>query len=363
METSFTGPVGFCIEGMSGPGSGAWTRLRLIVQGLVSAGLDVHILGEIGLHDDVETWPVTSVKLLPKLSKLQRVLGRAQRISAFARATGSRVIHLEAPPFIGSKEVPTICTVHDLRHFDEGMAPKFGAQRLYSRIVMPHYSPNIRGWLGVSRYGVADIQKRLRIASDRIFLVPPIVSAPIIALPLAPLLAQKYVLALGHLEPRKNLETLVRATKEIAWPAELELWIAGENRGSLRSLQALAGPQDKKVRFLGPVSEGDKWRLLSEAAMVAVPSLVEGFGLVAVEAPLSGSIALVSDRTALPELAAHPLAQISAQKPALWAERISALASDPEKIQEILASQLMLSSDFRAGSVIPGLLEVYGKLA
>jgi len=361
-EARFTGPVGFCIEGMSGPGSGAWSRLTLIVPGLVAAGLDVHILGEANSHDEATSWGASSVELIPKLSKLKRLMGRGERISAFARATGSRVIHLEAPPFTGSNGVPTIVALHDLRHFGERVGHFFSAQRLYSRYVMPRYAPNISGWMALSEFGVADIQSKLRIPSDKIFLVPPIVAGPEKTATRFPPEGVAFVLALGHLEERKNLETLVRASKEVSWPPALELWIAGKDQGSLAMLRKLAGPENTRVKFLGPVNEAEKWRLLREAAMVVVPSLFEGFGIVAVEGPLVGSIALVSDRTALPELASHPLAQIPAQDYTLWAERIATLNSSPQKVAEILAAQVKHSSSFEAKSVIPRLLSMYEKL-
>jgi glycosyltransferase involved in cell wall biosynthesis len=56
------------------------------------------------------------------------------------------------------------------------------------------------------------------------------------------------------------------------------------------------------VRFTGPLPEADLVRLLQSAAVVAIPSLYEGFSLPAIEAMACGTALVATDAGALPEV-------------------------------------------------------------
>jgi glycosyltransferase involved in cell wall biosynthesis len=114
----------------------------------------------------------------------------------------------------------------------------------------------------------------------------------------------RYVLALGTVEPRKDLPTLVAAFDGVAADdADVRLVLAGPDGWGAEALAAAldrAGHADRVVR-LGFVSEADRGDLLAGAAVVAVPSVYEGFGLVAAEALLAGRPVVASTAGALPE--------------------------------------------------------------
>lgn len=353
--------VGFCMEGMSGPGSGAWTRLSNLVRGLIRAGVSVHVLGEKGVHEEANLWNASTVTLIGKMTKVQRFLGRPSRISEFAKSTGSQFIHLEAPPFIGSKTVPTLGTIHDLRELQKDGGGSFAARFYYSHILRLT-ARSIKGWVGLSSYGVNEIEQGLRIPRNRVFLLPPIVDSPTVVMQKTPSSSPRYVLALGHLEQRKNLETVIRASSEPRWPNQLELWIAGDDHGIENELRKIAFCLNAPVRFLGPVTEHKKWELLKQASIVVIPSLLEGFGLVAIEATLAGTIALVSDRAALPEIAGHPMAEVNARDPVQWAQRVGMLLENQNLRSEVLDSQIRRATRFETGKVIETLFEIYRKL-
>jgi glycosyltransferase involved in cell wall biosynthesis len=355
--------IGFFVEGMSGPGSGSWTRLSLLVQGLVSAGAEVHILGDAGVHEQAHSWGVASLQLHPRLSKVERFARRRARISAFSRATGCTIVHIEAPPFIGSPEAICLASIHDLREMDGQNKGRLTASKFYFRHILPRFAPDIDGWLALSRYGVGEIQKKLGFPSNSVFLLPPIVTGAAKVLEAKPQGAQQFVLALGHLEKRKNLGVLIEASSSAQWPSTLELWIAGKDHGELARLRALAENTRTAVRFLGEVDEDTKWNLLHRASIVAVPSLLEGFGLVAVEAPLAGTPALVANRTALIEVAAHREALVDAQNPSQWAERVAALVNDNSRRAEVLSAQMRFAQSFGSESVTAKLLGIHEKFS
>ncbi|MEJ7845685.1 MAG: glycosyltransferase family 1 protein [Acidimicrobiales bacterium] len=102
----------------------------------------------------------------------------------------------------------------------------------------------------------------------------------------------RYVLAVGTVEPRKNLPRLVAAFDEVAaGDPELRLAIAGPDGWGTDALEAALGTtmhRDRVVR-LGFVDDRARADLLAGAAVVAVPSVYEGFGLVAAEAMAAGT--------------------------------------------------------------------------
>lgn len=115
-----------------------------------------------------------------------------------------------------------------------------------------------------------------------------------------------FVLAVGTLEPRKNLLQVIRAY--VGLPSRIAerypLVIVGgagwKSAGTDAELDALMATG--RARRLGYVHEDDLPCLYSGARMFVFPSLYEGFGLPAAEAMASGVPVIASDRASLPEV-------------------------------------------------------------
>jgi glycosyltransferase involved in cell wall biosynthesis len=108
----------------------------------------------------------------------------------------------------------------------------------------------------------------------------------------------RFVLALGTVEPRKNLPALVSAFDELAGAdADLRLVVAGSDGwGTTQLTEAITRAHHRdRIARLGFVTEADRRDLLAAAAVVAVPSHYEGFGLGAAEAMLAGTPVVASD--------------------------------------------------------------------
>lgn len=122
-------------------------------------------------------------------------------------------------------------------------------------------------------------------------------------------LPPRYVLAVGTLEPRKNLTTLLEAFARLrrngAVDADLRLVLAGA-RGwldepifaTVRSLGL-----ENAVRFTGFVDDDDLPAVYSGAALFVFPSLHEGFGLPLLEAMACGVPVVTSNVSSMPEVA------------------------------------------------------------
>jgi glycosyltransferase involved in cell wall biosynthesis len=116
-----------------------------------------------------------------------------------------------------------------------------------------------------------------------------------------------YVLFLGTLEPRKDVPTLVRAFDALAASnPDALLVVAGRpGWGAEEVARALAAGQhlDGRVVRCGYVPDEAVPALLRKAAVVAYPSLVEGYGLPALEALACGAPLVTTSGTAMAELA------------------------------------------------------------
>jgi glycosyltransferase involved in cell wall biosynthesis len=110
-----------------------------------------------------------------------------------------------------------------------------------------------------------------------------------------------YLLYLGTIQPRKNLQRLIAAFFQL--PREtsnLQLLIAG--KPGWYSEQLLQHASDR-VKFIGYVDAADKNALLSGARAFVFPSLYEGFGFPVLEALACGVPVLCSKTSSLPEVA------------------------------------------------------------
>lgn len=110
-----------------------------------------------------------------------------------------------------------------------------------------------------------------------------------------------YVLFVGTLEPRKNLDLLLRAWKEVNGEFE-DTWLLIVGVGG-KVFRTVKVTQDgHRVRFLGYVDDETLAGLYANALAFVLPSQDEGFGLPALEAMACGTPVIVSDHGALPEV-------------------------------------------------------------
>jgi glycosyltransferase involved in cell wall biosynthesis len=116
------------------------------------------------------------------------------------------------------------------------------------------------------------------------------------------------VLAIGTLEPRKNLPRLVAAFGRVtAEHADAKLVIAGKDasdRGAIdAAIAALAPASRERIVMAGAVDDATRRGLLAGAGVVAYPSVYEGFGFPVLEA-MASSVPVVTTRAgAIPEVA------------------------------------------------------------
>ena len=162
-------------------------------------------------------------------------------------------------------------------------------------------------------------------------------------------LAKPFILHIGTIEPRKNLDSLLDAylllAAEIRQEVELVLagpmgWAAGTT--SKRILSGLPG-----VRYLGYVPEHDLPGLTRAAAVFAYPSLYEGFGFPAAQAMAAGVPVLTSNNSCLPEVTGSGAIHVDARSPAEIRDGLDRLLSSPSEAAAVAAAGREKAEEYR----------------
>ncbi len=160
----------------------------------------------------------------------------------------------------------------------------------------------------------------------------------------------RYVLAVGTLEPRKNLIQGLRAFRRLpeALRVSMPFVIVGMKgwltEGIEAEISALA--TEGQVRPLGYLPDQALIELYAGAAMLVYPSVYEGFGLPALEAMASGIPVITSNRSSLPEVVGDVGITVDPADDAGLADAMRRLAEDPAERSDRAARGLARARAF-----------------
>lgn len=171
-----------------------------------------------------------------------------------------------------------------------------------------------------------------------------------------------YVLALGTIEPRKGLPTLVAAFDAVADAHEgLRLVIAGPDGWGLEAFNAAvtrATHKSRVVRF-GYADDRTAAALLRGAAVLAFPSLYEGFGLPPLEAMAAGVPVVATRAGALPEVLGDAACLVAPSDHEVLAEALALVLGDAEVRAGLVARGLAHAARFSWEQCAAGLTGLY----
>jgi len=142
-------------------------------------------------------------------------------------------------------------------------------------------------------------------------------------------LPERYLLYVGRVNTRKNINNLIRAVS-LLYDNDLKLLVVGEQGRNCTDLEKLIHELHlaERVIFTGHVPENDLHLIYAIATVFCFPSYAEGFGLPPLEAMQCGVPVIVSHRTAIPEVCGDAATYIDPDDPADIAEKINTLLSD-----------------------------------
>jgi glycosyltransferase involved in cell wall biosynthesis len=257
------------------------------------------LLGEVGALDH-ERSMLSLYQTLPRIALLHLVNIR-----------GSRVIDrvVQADVFHASNLVRNLPsrgrltgTIYDMTAMlmpEVHTEGNVRAERSYAERVLKRAD----GLIAISESAKADAVRLLRLDERRIAVIHPGIDERFFSA--APLRRDKpYVLFVGTIEPRKNLDALLDAWLElpIATREAHDLLISGPvGWSSQRTLDRIRSGI-VGVEYLGYVPEADLPSLTAGASAFAYPSLYEGFGFPPAQALAAGVPVITSNISSLPEV-------------------------------------------------------------
>ncbi len=233
---------------------------------------------------------------------------------------------------------PTLLTVHDLT-FIRDPDSAFPKLRRYLNRVVPRSVRRATHVLADSLATRQDLCELFGVAPEKVTVIYGGVSgcfAPVTgAEQLAAVRARyglghaPFVLGLGTLQPRKNYKRLIQAIAGLECETP-ELVIAGGKGWLYQDILDEVGRWglSGRVRFPGFVDDRDLPALYSAAAVLAYPSLYEGFGLPVLEAMACGTPVITSNVSSLPEVAGEAALMVSPTDVAALREALQRVLTD-----------------------------------
>lgn len=168
----------------------------------------------------------------------------------------------------------------------------------------------------------------------------------------------RYLLAVGTLEPRKNLATVLDAYASLpdALRARFPLAVVGMQGWGDR-------PQPRgDVRLLGYLPQDDLASLYAGARLFLYPSIYEGFGLPPLEAMACGVPVIVSRRASLPELVGDAAILVEPDDVSGIASSIVELVEDSQRREDLARAGLARARELTWRRCALETIAVYEKL-
>jgi glycosyltransferase involved in cell wall biosynthesis len=291
---------------------------------LLSKGM----LGDVTKLDH-EASALSFMQTAPRLAALYAVnaLGPAALDLAIGR---SDIFHASNQVHHAPRRARLTATVHDLTAFlmPELHTPgNVRADGIFAERILKRAD----GLIAVSENTRQDAIRVLKIAPDRIATIYSGIADEYFD-PAPSHRAKPYVLFVGAIEPRKNLETLLDAWRGLRPDLReiFDLVIAGPLGWAPESTSARIRSE---ATYLGYVPEAELPGLIAGASAFVYPSLYEGFGFPVAQAMAAGVAVVTSNVSCLPEVAGE-----------------GALLVDPRSAAEISAAiaRLLESETLRA---------------
>ena len=178
-----------------------------------------------------------------------------------------------------------------------------------------------------------------------------------------------FVLAIGVIEPRKNLNRLMDAFHDLkqraSVPADLKLVLAGGNGWLYDGIfeHHAASPVREDILLPGFVPDQLLPAIYSAAEVLAFPSLYEGFGLPVLEAMACGTPVVASRASCLPELAEGAALLIDPTNVDALTDALELAITDPELRAQLIEQGRQRAAEYSWRRAATALLDVYRRVA
>ena len=305
----------------------SWSQIAVVPRGPDRAP-PPHMQVRHSALTEVQTWRATRYAITPPLDLVSGTRADVWLFPDFVRAP------------LAMKR-PSVSVVYDLsfvRH------PELADARNgeYLRTQVPRTLRSSTSIVAVSDHCRREIHDVYRVPLEAVTVVPPGVDLarfrPEARQDVAGLrqrlgLPATYVLHVGTLEPRKNVERLIAAHRMLSRPLreQFPLVLAGKLGWRSEGVEVALAVPDPFVQHLEYVSDDDLLPLHAGASLFALVSLYEGFGVPLLEAMASQVACLTSRTSSMPEVVGDAGMLIDPTSTADIAAALRALLEDEDR--------------------------------
>jgi len=269
----------------------------------------------------------------------------------------------------------TVVTVHDLswiRHPEAHPVERVKAMNRYFAAGLAQADRIITDSVFVKQ----ELVDVTGVAAERISAIPLGVEA--LFAPMSPadtqsvlnrhgLIHGRYFLAVGTLEPRKNLKAALLAYQKLpaATRQHLPLVLIGMKGWHMSALEKQMQPLESagQLRQLGYLSRPDLATVMAGATALIYPSIYEGFGLPPLEAMACGVPVICANNSSLPEVVGNAGLLVDPHDESSLAQMMQQLADD-DVLRSSLAERAMeRAAQFTWARCAEQTIDVYRSLA
>ena len=370
--------VAFNATALLSPMTGIGQYAFHLAQGLQQqADIDLDLFYGSGWHRDLRTEPLPHIvslkslvrRFVPSSYEVSRVL-QQKFFTSGTRQAMNDVYH--EPNFLAFRfDGPSVITVHDLswiRHPDMHPVERVRAMNKYfqpglerASIILTDSEFVKRELIGV--FGMKPERIKPVLLGVEPLFRPQSSSETMAVLTQHQLTHGHYLLAVGTLEPRKNLQVALRAYMQL--PASFRktypLVLVGMKGWQASELEQEIAPlvNAGQVRRLGYLPREDLATIIAGATTLIYPSIYEGFGLPPLEAMACGVPTIVSNVSSLPEVVGDTGLLIDPYDVGGLAHAIQTLVESPGMCQELGQKALQRSATFTWARCVDQTLEAY----
>lgn len=286
---------------------------------------------------------------------------------------------LTAPLF---SACPLVVTIHDMIWFspkkyshNNSLSLQWKMMEWYNLLVARYTSRRASAIITVSHSSKESIIEHLDIDPGLVYVTHEAVNSSfqpvkdekrVQALRLKFKLPSKFILAIGSADPRKNIETLVRAYALLPQKLMMEyrlviVWTAPVLAPAIsKRIQSLG--VSNAVQFLNQVSNEDLVLLYNEASLFVFPSLYEGFGLPVLEAMACGAPVIATNTSSIPEIAGDAALLFDAKDVRKMAEAMAHVLSSSDVQSDMVQKGFKRNTVFSWQKCARETLSVYKKV-
>ncbi len=224
--------------------------------------------------------------------------------------------------------------------------------------------------VAISQFTAGQIVQHLDVPADRISVVhhgmdpvPQIAPDALQAFRRTLDLEQPFVLHVGAIQKRKNVTRLVEAFEGLGEGYRLVL-AGAAGYGARAILERIENsPAGPRIRVLGYRSRAELDQLYRTAAVLAFPSLEEGFGIPVLEAMSAGLPVVTSNGSAVREVAADAALLVDPLDVDGLRDAMQTALEDPAVRERLIAAGLRRATGFSWHRAARETLAVYRKIA